>query len=597
MWTPRPVRPLRYAGSVATSVLPSPVAISAILPSWRTIPPISWTSKGRMPTVRRAASRATANASGSSASTDSPASRRFLNSSVFARSSASPSAWTDGSSAFVASTVGIMRLTSRSCLVPKIFRRIASIITIDYGISRDSRPPFARSGRAEQLARVAARGVGDPLAREHARDLLDAGVAGEPLEGDARAPRADGLGHAHVVAGARGDRREVGYAEHLTALRDRRELLCDDRGDTSTDARVHLVEDHRRHAVRLRQHGRQPEHRARELAARRHARERPHVLARIGREPELDPLEPPGRHPLELRPFQPDPEVGALHAERAQLPLHGGPQTLRRGPPPLGERRGRLPELGLELAEPPLLGREDLLVAREPVELGEDLVAELEHRLLGIGVFPLEAGEGVEVGELEAQEVLPLGPVALGGARPLRLGARLAELRHEARHALPELLRVGEAIQELELAGGLEQALVLVLAVHLHEVVAQALEERDGDGRVVDERTMAARATELTPRHQHAVVEREPRLVECRGHGAARLDVEDRLDRRGVGVAPDHVRLGARPEEQQDRVDEHRLSGAGFAGQDVEPRAELHGDALDDGEVSDAKLAEHRERC
>src|SRR5438094_168898 len=279
MWTPRPVRPLRYAGSVATSVLPSPVAISAILPSWRTIPPISWTSKGRMPTVRRAASRATANASGSSASTDSPASRRFLNSSVFARSSASPSAWTDGSSAFVASTVGIMRLTSRSCLVPKIFRRIASIITIDYGISRDSRPPFARSGCAEQLARVAARGVGDPLAREHARDLLDAGVAGEPLE---------------------------------------------------------------------------------------------------------------------LRPFQPDPEVGALHAERAQLPLHGGPQTLRRGPPPLGERRGRLPELGLELAEPPLLGREDLLVAREPVELGDDLVAELEHRLLGIAVFPLEARERVE---------------------------------------------------------------------------------------------------------------------------------------------------------------------------------------------------------
>src|SRR5207249_2874006 len=164
-------------------------------------------------------------------------------------------------------------------------------------------------------------------------------------------------------------------------------------------------------------------------------------------------------------------------------------------------------------------------------------------------------------------------------------------------HALPELLRVGEAIQELELAGGFEQALVLVLAVHLHEVVAQALEERDGDGRVVDEGTMAARATELTPRHKHAVVGREPRLVERRGHGAARLDVEDRLDRRGVGVAPDHVRLGARPEDQQDRVDEHRLSGAGFAGQDVEPRAELHGDALDDGEVSDAKLAEHRERC
>src|SRR2546425_5515424 len=97
----------------------------------------------------------------------------------------------------------------------------------------------------------------------------------------------------------------------LMALRDRRELLCDDRGDASADARVHLVEDHRRHAVRLRQNGRQPEHRARELATGRHAREWAHLLARISREPELDPLEPPGRHLLELRPFQPDPEVGA----------------------------------------------------------------------------------------------------------------------------------------------------------------------------------------------------------------------------------------------------------------------------------------------
>src|SRR5881396_1485456 len=292
MWTPRPVRPLRYAGSVATSVLPSPVAISAILPSWRTMPPISWTSKGRMPTVRRAASRATANASGSSS-------------------------WTDGSSAFVASTAGIMRLTSRSCLVPKIFRRIASIITIDYGTSSDSCPPFARPGSAEQLPRVTARGVGDALAREHARDLLDAGVAGKPLDGDPRTTRAETLAHAHVVVGTRGDRRQVGHAEHLATRRDRRELLRDDRRNASADARVHLVEDHRGHAVRLRQDGRQPEHRPRELTSGRHACERPHLLTGIGREAELDPLEPPGRHVLALRSFQLDPEPGALHAERA----------------------------------------------------------------------------------------------------------------------------------------------------------------------------------------------------------------------------------------------------------------------------------------
>src|SRR6266571_2015998 len=84
MWTPRPVRPFRYAGSVATSVLPSPVAISAIVPSWSTMPPISWTSKWRIPTVRRAASRHTAKASGRTSSSVPSRSIRFLNSFDFA---------------------------------------------------------------------------------------------------------------------------------------------------------------------------------------------------------------------------------------------------------------------------------------------------------------------------------------------------------------------------------------------------------------------------------------------------------------------------------------------------------------------------------
>ena len=39
-WTPLPSSAFRYAGSVATSVLPSPVRISAILPWCRTMPPI-----------------------------------------------------------------------------------------------------------------------------------------------------------------------------------------------------------------------------------------------------------------------------------------------------------------------------------------------------------------------------------------------------------------------------------------------------------------------------------------------------------------------------------------------------------------------------
>ena len=57
---------------VATSVLPSPVFISAMLPMWSAAPPITWTSKCRLSRTRRLASRTVANASGSSDSSVSP---------------------------------------------------------------------------------------------------------------------------------------------------------------------------------------------------------------------------------------------------------------------------------------------------------------------------------------------------------------------------------------------------------------------------------------------------------------------------------------------------------------------------------------------
>ena len=83
---------------MATSVFPSPVFISAMSPSWSTIAPITWTSNGRMPTDRFAASRTAANASKESSSSDSPFSSRCLNSTVFPASSSSERASKSGSS-------------------------------------------------------------------------------------------------------------------------------------------------------------------------------------------------------------------------------------------------------------------------------------------------------------------------------------------------------------------------------------------------------------------------------------------------------------------------------------------------------------------
>ncbi len=70
------------------------------------MPPMSCTSKCRMPSTRRPASRQTAKASTSRSSSVSPAASRLRNLTVCSRSSASVIGWYCGSRALMASTLG-----------------------------------------------------------------------------------------------------------------------------------------------------------------------------------------------------------------------------------------------------------------------------------------------------------------------------------------------------------------------------------------------------------------------------------------------------------------------------------------------------------
>src|SRR6266571_3278401 len=84
------------------------------------MPPMSWTSKWRISSLRFAISRQTAKASVRMSSSVAPSARRFLNSSAFARRSRSESRARDGSLALISATSGWRRLSSRSFLLPKI---------------------------------------------------------------------------------------------------------------------------------------------------------------------------------------------------------------------------------------------------------------------------------------------------------------------------------------------------------------------------------------------------------------------------------------------------------------------------------------------
>src|SRR5215212_11482833 len=106
---------------VAASVLPSPVFISAILPSCSTMPPMIWTSKGRIPSVRLETSLTTAKASGKSSSMVSPPASLSRNSPVLALRSESWSFSIPGSKAETASTRCCRTLTLRPSPILNIF--------------------------------------------------------------------------------------------------------------------------------------------------------------------------------------------------------------------------------------------------------------------------------------------------------------------------------------------------------------------------------------------------------------------------------------------------------------------------------------------
>src|SRR5208337_87861 len=131
---PLPASAFNAAGSVATSVFPSPVFISEILPLCSTIPPINCTSKCRIFRKRRPASRTKANAgtiTGSSVRRNSSlyeasAGSLSFNCSrtcVFSAANrsfncSSLSACVSASFALMESTSGWSFLRSRSCFVP-----------------------------------------------------------------------------------------------------------------------------------------------------------------------------------------------------------------------------------------------------------------------------------------------------------------------------------------------------------------------------------------------------------------------------------------------------------------------------------------------
>ena len=154
----------------------------------------------------------------------------------------------------------------------------------------------------------------------------------------------------------------------------------------------------------------------------------------------------------------------------------------------------------------------------------------------------------------------------------------------------------GEGVEDVELGGGVEKGLVVVGAVEVDEAGAEALEEGQGDGGVVDKGLAAAGGLDGAAEDElsaFAGVEAGfgEEGVDFRGVG----EVEGGLDGALGFAGTDRGGVGAFAEEQIEGPDEDGFAGAGFAGDDVEPGFERDGGFLDEGEIFHSQERQHGE--
>ena len=148
-----------------------------------------------------------------------------------------------------------------------------------------------------------------------------------------------------------------------------------------------------------------------------------------------------------------------------------------------------------------------------------------------------------------------------------------------------------EGVEQLEMVARLEQQARVVLAVDLHQVLAQPPEEGAGDQLAADGAAPGAGRRDLPPDQQavRRIDAVQPLLPQDGPHRAVGGHLEQALHRRLGLPGPDQLGRGARPRQQAHRVDDDGLARAGFAGDDVQAGPELDFQVLDDGDVADVQ--------
>ena len=210
-----------------------------------------------------------------------------------------------------------------------------------------------------------------------------------------------------------------------------------------------------------------------------------------------------------------------------------------------------------------------------------------------LGLLGLARVGALDLLELPHQQVELAVARAGAGLQLLERRRRLADLGvgGRARRAPRRLLGPAEAVEDVELGGGERELAVLVLAVEGQQRAAGVAQVGRRGAAAAEVGARAALGAHAPGEHDLVGVGREP-VAEL----GAQL-VRQREDALDVGLGrpgPHDPRPRLAAEQQVDRVGEHGLARPRLPRQGVQARAEAQLGALDQQEVLDAKLVEHR---
>ncbi len=205
----------------------------------------------------------------------------------------------------------------------------------------------------------------------------------------------------------------------------------------------------------------------------------------------------------------------------------------------------------------------------------------------GLRVHLRQLGDGVAQILLVAagarQRGLGLGAGGCGGPPVPPAVADLGRLLAEA----------AEGVEHGAVVGAVEQALLLELALDLHQQLADTPQQGDADGLVVDEGAAAAVGAELAAQDDVAVVG-EALLVEQCAHGMVGDNRELGADAGLPGARAEQLQIGAAAEGEAEGIQQDRLAGAGLAGQHGEAGIDLEIQAVDEDDVANRQVQQHR---